>query len=69
MHSPKITLNRILWHIGSSIVAYCSFINFTGGYGRPAEYDVFHPYIAAWILGINLTIFAITNISNELNWF
>jgi hypothetical protein len=64
----KFNLNRLFWHIGSSIAAYCTLVAIRSGHGAD-EYHYFHPYIAAWIIGVNMTIFAITNLGHDRNWF
>ncbi len=67
--------NRLLLHIGSAIALYCSLVgmrscdqHISHGTGID-EYSVFHPYIALWIIGINIAVYALTNLSREHDWF
>ncbi len=66
--------DRLLLHIGSSIALYCSLVGMRScdqhmTHGTSVdEYAVFHPYIALWIIGINIGVYALVNLSRKYNW-
>lgn len=65
-------MNRVLWHVGASLSAYCTLVAIRAGdfhNAGAAEYAEFHPYIAAWLLGLNLSIYAFVETGRARRWF
>lgn len=60
---------RALWHIGSTLTIYCTLVGIRAcDTSNPGEYHTFHPYIFCSLLGTNLTILAITELSKKHDW-
>ncbi len=73
-HGKALGWWRFLWHLGSSVMLYCMVVSMRAcdandAADKMAEYNRFHPYLCAWILGLNLTILAIIGIGRRQRWF
>lgn len=67
--------NRHLIHIGSMMMMYCTLVsmrscdlNSRHDVGT-SEYEIFHPYIAAWVIGLNILVYGLVNLNKEHHWW